>query len=90
MGPPEQLVSWSSGDRLFFFISSILFLIVSCLSFAALSEHKDVALVSDSCASPSSGAALLQNSDGKTTQLGLDESLLGGEKISSNLLNKAL
>lgn len=63
------------------------FFVVSCLSFTALSEHKDVALVSDSCAVPSSGAALLQNSDGKTPQLGLDESSLGG---GINLLNKTL
>lgn len=75
--------SWfpgAEGVGCFFFISYILFFIVSCLSFTALSEHKEVALVSDSCVVPSSGAALLQNSDGKTTQLGLDESSLGGKK----------
>lgn len=55
---------------------------VSCLSFMAVSEHKDVALLSNSCIVPKCGPALSQNAIGQTAQFRLDECSFGKNKSS--------
>lgn len=69
---------------MFFSSSPWLIFNVSCLSFMAVSEHKDVALLSNSCIVPICGPALSQNGIGQTTQFRHDECSFGKNKSSEH------
>lgn len=85
-GTTRKVCFLEQRKKVVFSSSPWLIFNVSCLSFMAVSEHKDVAPLSNSCIVPICGPALSQNGIGQTAQFRLMSVHLG--KI--NLLNMLL